>query len=70
MVLAPTRRPAGEHGGVELAADEIIAGLTAVAACAAASSPTVDPRNTALAHQPFDCANSRAQPQAELGVHP
>jgi hypothetical protein len=35
--------------GVELAADEIIARLAAVATCAAASSRTVDPRDAGLA---------------------
>lgn len=41
-------------GGIELAADEIVGGLAAIAACAAASSPTVDPRDAGLAHQPLD----------------
>jgi hypothetical protein len=58
--------------GVELAADEIIARLAAVATCAAASSRTVDPRDAGLAHQPLDplARTAGAQRQAELVVHP
>ena len=58
--------------GVELAADEVVAGFGAVPAGAAVPAAAMDPGHAGLAHQPLDplarAAGPEAQPQ--LGMHP
>jgi hypothetical protein len=59
--------------GVELAADEIVAGLPGrVAAGAAPPAPPICALDAGLAHEPLDpfAGTASAEPQPELGVHP
>ena len=57
-------------GGVELAADQIIAGFGAVTFGAAVFATAVDALHAGLAHQPLDAfaRAERVQPEAKFGV--